>query len=250
MAVGGGENDNIFWPGYVDAISNLVLNLLFVVAILTIAVFLFAIELGRKQGVQAGALDKDRGVPIKTAEQQEKVEKARLEEEVNTLRKQVATLKAAAATAVVPVPSNEVPLTAPVSETAPAATNAATEGRATPKRVEATEKLPQAEKEIEKIQYRGAAVVIDFNADAVTLTKNEVGEARKALGSVASSGGARLEVNVPGSFSETRRLAFYRAMAVRNVLIEMGVPVAKIDVAIKEAKSGGDSTKVLVRGLK
>jgi hypothetical protein len=59
-----------------------------------------------------------------------------------------------------------------------------------------------------------------------------------------------LEVNVPGSFSETRRLAFYRAMAVRNVLIEMGVPVAKIDVAIKEAKSGGDSTKVLVRGLK
>ena len=64
------------------------------------------------------------------------------------------------------------------------------------------------------------------------------------------SGGARLEVAVNSSFSEARRLAFYRAMAVRNLLIEMGVPVARIDISIHEVKPGGDSTKVLVRGIK
>ena len=123
MAGGGGDNNDVFWPGYVDAISNLVLNLLFVVAILTIAVFLFAIELGRKQGAKVGALEQEKGVPVKTVDKQEKVEKARLEEEVNSLRKQVATLKAAAATTVVPTPSPEA-LTAPAAS--PAAAPAAT----------------------------------------------------------------------------------------------------------------------------
>ena len=57
-------------------------------------------------------------------------------------------------------------------------------------------------------------------------------------------------MRVPGSFSEARRLAFYRSMAVRNLLIEMELPVEKIDMAIREIRSGGDSAKVFVRGLK
>ena len=52
MTGGSGENDS-FWPGYVDAISNLVLSLLFVVAILTISVFMFAMELGRRQDLDS-----------------------------------------------------------------------------------------------------------------------------------------------------------------------------------------------------
>lgn len=36
----------IFWPGYVDAISNLVLNLLFLIMIMAIGIFIYGLEMG------------------------------------------------------------------------------------------------------------------------------------------------------------------------------------------------------------
>ena len=280
-----GDGSDIFWPGYVDAISNLVLNLLFVVAILTIAVFLFAIELGRKQGLKIGAVDKDKGTPVKSIESKQDVEKKRLEDELSGMRKQVASLRAAekaanaakeaaaamavkaaeaeaAAQAARPAEAENAtaapPAVAPENGAAkppavapePQEKSDGAAAKTPPKRVDATEKQPAAEKEIDRISYNGAAVVVVFHADSVTLTKDEQGVARKALGNVVASGGARIEVRVPGSFSEARRLAFYRSMAVRNLLIEMELPVEKIDMAIREVKAGGDSTKVFIRGLK
>ena len=44
------DGSNIFWPGYVDATTNLVLNLLFLLTIMIVAVFMFALELGRAGG--------------------------------------------------------------------------------------------------------------------------------------------------------------------------------------------------------
>ena len=41
------DGADIFWPGYVDAIANLVLNLLFMLTIMIVAVFMFALELSR-----------------------------------------------------------------------------------------------------------------------------------------------------------------------------------------------------------
>ena len=43
------DNDasNIFWPGYVDATTNLALNLLFLLTVMITAVFMFALEMGR-----------------------------------------------------------------------------------------------------------------------------------------------------------------------------------------------------------
>ena len=42
------DGSDIFWPGYVDAVTNLVLNLLFLLTIMTVAVFMFAMELGKQ----------------------------------------------------------------------------------------------------------------------------------------------------------------------------------------------------------
>jgi len=36
----------IFWPGYVDAISNLVLNLLFLLMIMALGIFIYGLEMG------------------------------------------------------------------------------------------------------------------------------------------------------------------------------------------------------------
>ena len=54
MQTGQDNNDgsDIFWPGYVDATTNLILNLLFLLTILIVAVFMFALEMGRMSKVE------------------------------------------------------------------------------------------------------------------------------------------------------------------------------------------------------
>ena len=56
------DGSDIFWPGYVDAVTNLVLNLLFLLTIMTVAVFMFALELGR---ATQGGPDKTKVVSTK-----------------------------------------------------------------------------------------------------------------------------------------------------------------------------------------
>ena len=51
----GDDTSQIFWPGYVDAISNLVLNLLFLVMILCLAVFVTSQNNRREEDTRAGA---------------------------------------------------------------------------------------------------------------------------------------------------------------------------------------------------
>ena len=251
MAGSSSDGNDIFWPGYVDAISNLVLNLLFVVAILTIAVFLFAMELGRRQiagsqkikgaerqVVQAGPKDAAKGVA-------EDKEKSALEAELKALKKEIATLKTAAAPQVTPATSAAAP--SPASKPAPEEKPASDAGNTPPKVVNATEKAAEPEKEIQKIQPKAGGIVIVFAADAVALTASESTKAKEALAPIKASGSAKLEVQVPVGFSETKRLAFYRAMAVRNLLIEMGVSTERIEIALTEVKTGGDSGRVLVR---
>lgn len=52
----GDDASQIFWPGYVDAISNLVLNLLFLVMILCLAIFVTSQNNQREPHPRAGAV--------------------------------------------------------------------------------------------------------------------------------------------------------------------------------------------------
>lgn len=51
----GDDANAMFWPGYVDAISNLVLNLLFLVMILCLAIFVLSQSSQRQSAARAGA---------------------------------------------------------------------------------------------------------------------------------------------------------------------------------------------------
>lgn len=233
MADGSRDSDT-FWPGYVDAISNLVLSLLFIVAILTIAVFMFAMELGRRQVIlqhktveqttrkvaAAGSRPPREATP---AEQ-----KAALEAQIRTLRQEMKVLRAASAK-----------LSARRENEGGA--------RTPPKTLTASEKASAPEKVLQGIQPRPGGIVIVFAADAVALTSNEAGKAKEALGVIRDAGAASIEVLVPTGFSEVKRLAFYRAMAVRNLLIELGIASDRIEVGLTEVQSGGDSARVFVR---
>jgi len=186
---GNGENDEsdgsgIFWPGYVDAVTNLVLNLLFLITILAVAVFMFALELGRSSNKVAV----DSAVPVAKVE----------------------------------------------------AKNAADLGK---KVVPATLVLPQPKKGLLATE---GEVTVRFIDEAVNLTEAEHVQLREALKQIVAGGGALIYIEVPTGFSEAKRMGFYRAMEVRNVLMEMNMPQKRIDVIVREGKSNSNASLVRV----
>lgn len=209
------DGADVFWPGYVDAVTNLVLNLLFLLTIMTVAVFMFALELGMKQS--AKALSKDAPPPVAEAPPSPKPEQT---EEITQLKKQVADLQ------------KELKLKN--DSTKPLKLQSASSAVAAP------------EKSLEKALPTAGGIVVRFAQDAVALTAAETAPLRKTLEPVVASGGARITVMVPPGFSEARRLGFYRAMAVRNLLIELKVPGDRIDVTVREGNASSDATQVRV----
>ena len=51
------DASELFWPGYVDAVTNLAINLLFVIAIMAIVVMTANLQISQMQPKQGGALD-------------------------------------------------------------------------------------------------------------------------------------------------------------------------------------------------
>ncbi|BCM26287.1 hypothetical protein [Methyloradius palustris] len=231
------DNDggaDIFWPGYVDAVTNLVLNLLFVVVIMTVAVFIFAMELGRRSKVPPS--------PTPQAEQQKPAETpqtpvttpdaAKLQKQVDALLQQVADLKDKEHDA----QRLQEELAALQQDTAP--------GKRGPHKV--VKGSVRSDEPVSAIDKITGGLVVDFNDDAVTLSDEEGQKLRGPIASIVASGGAKLEVNVPPGFTEAKRLGYYRAMAVRNLLIEMKLPADRIEVSVKEGVATSDSSLVLV----
>lgn len=205
------DGSDIFWPGYVDAVSNLVLNLLFLLLVMTIAVFMFAMELGKSEAKPSETTNEttSQSVSPKSAET-----------EVETLRKQVEALKQEVKVA------NEL---------------------RTPQKVQAaSSELPRPSKTLERADMSGGSLVVRFNDEAVALSQGESDKLRGTLAPMVASGSVRLDVLVPAGFSEAKRLGFYRAMAVRNLLIEMKMPPSRIEVTVREGKAGSDASQVRV----
>lgn len=224
------DSADVFWPGYVDAVTNLVLNLLFMLTIMIVAVFMFALELSRHKNQIPAPIVTTTNTELKLAgdtsevftqnlkEKDEKI--VALEQQVDALRKQVASKN-------LPVvnKNNQEPKQKIVIVKTP---------------------LTEADKGFGDSSSSGGGVVVHFLHEAVTLTESETAAVQKALAEIASRGGARIIVDVPAGFTEAKRLGYYRAMAVRNQLISLKVPAEKIDVSVREGLSSADNTKVLV----
>ena len=224
------DSADVFWPGYVDAVTNLVLNLLFMLTIMIVAVFMFALELSRhKNEIPAPVVttatteeklagDTNEVFAENLKAKEEKI--VALEQQVDALRKQIQTKDLP-----VTVKNNQLPAQKIVIVKTP---------------------LSDAGKGLQDSLSSGGGVVVHFLHEAVTLTEPEAEAVRKALTQIANKGGARIVVDVPAGFTEAKRLGYYRAMAIRNQLIALQVPAEKIDVSVREGKTSADNTKVLV----
>lgn len=224
------DNADVFWPGYVDAVTNLVLNLLFMLTIMIVAVFMFALELSRhKNEIPASVVttistekklagDTNEVFAENLKAKDEKI--VALEQQVDALRKQIQTKETS-----VTVKNNQLSAQKIVIVKTP---------------------LSDSDKGLQDSSSSGGGVVVHFLHEAVTLTDLEADAVRKALTQIANKGGARIVVDVPAGFTEAKRLGYYRAMAIRNQLIALHVPAEKIEVSVREGKTSSDNTKVLV----
>lgn len=261
MAGGDRHDDNdgsdIFWPGYVDATTNLILNLLFLVTILIVAVFMFALELGRSSPIQA----------------QQQAAEATQKAEVNLAQKSDFTQERALTTAgdsgeeTEPIdvdeerPDTSLDVAADLAQENVALKKEVTRlrnllaqktaineyGGGLVKTVDASVDLPAPRVGLDETLDSNAEVMIRFKKEAIAFTDKEREELLTSLQPVVASGQAVITVEVPDGFSEAKRIAYYRAMAVRNLLLEMEMPSDKINVTVLETASNGDATLVKVR---
>ena len=224
METGNDNNDgsDIFWPGYVDATTNLILNLLFLLTILIVAVFMFALELGRSSKV---SVESPPLVATKPAEEVlSKVitdpvkENIVLKREIQRLTKMLALRS-----------SQEV------------------QAGGLKKIVDATSIVPRPLKGLDKALTSDFEITVRFKDEAIAFTPAEHEHLLKTLKPIVASGKSSIYVEVPAGFSEAKRMGFYRAMAVRNLLIEMKMPKENIDVSVLEGKNDANASLVRVR---
>lgn len=219
------DGSDVFWPGYVDAVTNLVLNLLFLLTIMTVAVFMFALELGRASKGGSGstpvdARKKDGSVVAKTAPDPVQ-ENIALKREIQRLNQLLAERGASTANSTQSAP--------PPGKT-----------------IEVTSVVQKPETGLHKAVSSDLDLVVRFKDDAIAFTPAEQERLREALKPIVASGKTNITVDVPTGFSEAKRMGFYRAMAVRNLLIEMKMPKDKIRVAVHEGKGNANASVVKV----
>lgn len=217
-----GDGSDIFWPGYVDATTNLILNLLFLLTILIVAVFMFALEMGRSTPV---AVVKE---PVATTRQAEKIVPEVATDPVQeniALKREIQRLKMMLA--------QQGPQEVQAGDLV--------------KTVEATSNAPKPLTGIDIKLADNTEVVVRFKDEAVAFTPAEQARLIESLQPIVARGQASLLVEVPAGFSEAKRMGFYRAMAVRNLLIEMKLPNENINVAVTEGKNNVNPSLVRVR---
>lgn len=234
------DGSDIFWPGYVDAVTNLVLNLLFLLTIMTVAVFMFALELGRASKLvpptpPVASVKKDPAIVSKATTDPVK-ENIALKLEIHRLNMQLAKRIAQPGQAVKAEQSEKI--VRPEQPVHPGGLL---------KTVDATARAPKPLKGLDEALASDAEALVRFRDEAIALTPAEREDVREALQPIVASGKASIYVEVPAGFSEAKRLGYYRAMDVRNLLIEMGMPSKNIEVKQAEGKNDANASIVRVR---
>lgn len=179
-----------FWPGFVDALSNLVLTLVFVMVIFVLAMFYLSSKVSQSK--------MDALCPATKSElEQVKKDLAETRKALNIALSEASQIKA---------------------------------------RVEVGDKkMPSIknDKLATQASVKGSSIIIRFPTGVVELDKDAELALDKAIAPYLASGQqVKASLNaVPGpeTYSEGKRLSFFRAVAIRNYLISKGVDKGDID---------------------
>jgi hypothetical protein len=225
------DGSDILWPGYVDAVTNLAINLLFVIAIMSIVVLgatLQIAELSKRRATEGDVITHTTavGAETKTLAQLE----ARLTNTTEQLRAAEEKLRLAQekiALSVTPTNSQQAKTIDVAAQSAP---------------------VPRAGG-VHEIDAN--ALVVKFATESVVMGEGEIQQLLAKVDPLKVNH-RRWNITVisPRGFSEASRTAYYRAHAVRNALLQGGIASTAIDLRILEStQSGADNTQVLVKPL-
>jgi outer membrane protein OmpA-like peptidoglycan-associated protein len=215
-----------FWPGFVDALTNVVLVMVLVVVVFAICMFSALMKVSKvhvqqnvekqleKKGAESDALVLQAQIEV----QVEREKKEELQKEIQTL---TAALDAAQQNACSIAPIAEGDAAAPKHTLTPVA-----------------------------ISGRMPAIDISYALGVTTLEQKLMDALDAALGSFSPAGRWKvlLQANTAEpSPSEARRLAFYRIAVLRDHLVSKGVSPKNIETVITSKPSNDGRSHVFVR---
>lgn len=221
-----------YWPGFVDALSNVVLTLVFVLVVFVFALVMASNKVGQKV-LELAELAKERESQRVVAESEmldlrkelrealAALQEARSENE--RLKRQIEDLK-----------KNHVP--------------GSEERNALKEKVQIhVDAKPAANdnQDAAEMESGSGVVVITFPRGVFEINDKAKAELGKALaaqkGQLAGLNAQLRSVMGAETFSEARRLAYYRGLTVRNTLIDQGLGTGKsISISIEQDKEVGD----------
>lgn len=228
--MGHGKEEN-YWPGFVDALSNVVLTLVFVLVVFVFALVMASNKVGQKvMELAETARDRETQRVIAESEMMDLRKELRealtaLQEqrdENEQLKKQIEQLK-----------RNQVPGTEQLN---------ALKDKV---QIKVDDKPATAANDESDVERNNGAIVVVFPRGVFELNDKAKAELVKTLAAQKGVvGGLNAQVrSVLGAetFSEARRLAYYRSLTVRNLLIDQGLGNGKtINITIEQDKEVGD----------
>jgi len=208
-----------YWPGFVDALSNLVLTLVFVMTIFILALFFLASKVTQ---------EKVEGLCLETKAELTNTKK-NLDETHDELR--VAIAEAKQAQEQIQALKKEL-----VRSEAARKTDSLLDQRVDINVRKG--KLLQGNKTSTETSKNGFPITIRFPASVVELDDNAKEILDKVIAPLlAQKQQIRFSLNAtpgPETYSEGKRLSFFRAVAIRNYLIGKGIPKANIESKVAE----------------
>lgn len=208
-----------YWPGFVDALSNLVLTLVFVMTIFILALFFISSKV--TQGKMENLCPETRAELVKSKNGHDESRKelhaalaeVRLaQEQIQALKKELSRINVAQKT--------DLLLDRPVDISVKKGG------------------LSQKNKVTTETSGNGSAITIQFPAGIVELDAGAKEILDKVLAPfLAEKQRIKISMNaIPGpeTYSEGKRLSFFRAVAVRNYMISKGIPKASIESMVAE----------------
>lgn len=218
------NGDQSYWPGFVDALSNMVMTLIIIIVLLNVALVYFFYKASKhtsqsvQQAVEAVKVDRDQQVQLllddnqKLKEAVEKLE-AKLTQAGNRSEKE-------------PPAPDQVP---------PAIERQELRNRTL------SEIKPDVNSYKNYVASEGNDdIVIYYEDDNVELNQNSLEGISNALSKMlAQNPKSRfsISIDIPNSvnYSMSRRIAYYRAITLRNLIIKHRVDPKMIEISLSEA---------------
>lgn len=229
-----GEEEENYWPGYVDALSTMTMVLTFVMMILVVVVFML-IQNSSQSLIAASVSQADVGGGGGSAAL----------ENLSTVDAQAITTARNAGTPPIVTVDDEASQDQNVQSIAVDREDEAAAIEAAPVRDIGTQEAVTVSQEGLTVTFQPQNSALD---DAAVDVVREFGSTHELAQS-----GRTLEIiafanTIEGNATDIRRVAYYRAMLIRNALLDAGIPASRIAVGVRDVRTAEEGGEVKVFG--